>query len=77
MSIQDIITAIILVILCITFMIFVIAEIFRDRKRAAKHWEDESVKEWVGPIRNKLTEEIANEISERIKNIQEKEKKDE
>ena len=45
MSIQDIITAIILVILCITFMIFVIAEIIRDRKRAAKHWKDEEEKD--------------------------------
>ena len=44
MSIQDIITAIILVILCITFMIFVIAEIIRDRKRAAKQWKDEEDK---------------------------------
>lgn len=44
MSIQDIITAIILVILCITFMIFVIAEIIRDRKRAAKQWKDEEEK---------------------------------
>lgn len=41
MSIQDIIIAVILVILCITFMIFIIAEIIRDRKRAAKHWKDE------------------------------------
>lgn len=41
MSIQDIIIAVILVILCITFMIFIIAEIFRDGKRVAKHWEDE------------------------------------
>lgn len=44
MSIQDMITAIILVILCITFMIFVIAEIIRDRKREAKHWKDEEEK---------------------------------
>ena len=76
MSIQDIIIAVILVILCITFMIFIIAEVIRDGKRVAKHWDDESVKEWVGPIRNKQTEKIVNEISERIKNIQEKEKKD-
>lgn len=41
MSIQDIIIAVILVILCITFMIFVIAEVIRDGKRVAKQWKDE------------------------------------
>lgn len=44
MSIQDIITAVILVILCITFMIFIIAEVIRDGKRVAKHWKDEEDK---------------------------------
>lgn len=41
MSIQDIIIAVILVILCITFMIFIIAEVIRDGKRVAKQWKDE------------------------------------
>lgn len=41
MSIQDIIIAVILVILCITLMIFIIAEVIRDGKRVAKHWKDE------------------------------------
>ncbi len=41
MSIQDIIIAAILAILCITFLIFIIAEILRDAKHVAKHWEDE------------------------------------
>jgi preprotein translocase subunit SecY len=45
MSIQDIIIAVILVILCITFTIFIIAEIFRDGKRVAKHWKDEEDKD--------------------------------
>lgn len=40
MSIQDIIIAVILVILCITFMIFIIAEVIRDGKHVAKHWKD-------------------------------------
>jgi uncharacterized membrane protein len=40
MSIQDIIIAIILVILCITFMIFIIAEVIRDGKRVAKQWKE-------------------------------------
>jgi hypothetical protein len=75
MSIQDIITAIILVILCTTFMIFVIAEIIRDGKRVAKHWKDESVKEWVGPIKNKQTEKIVSDICKSIKKIQKEEDK--
>ena len=40
MSIQDIIIAVILVILCITFMFFIIAEVIRDGKRVAKHWKE-------------------------------------
>ena len=49
MSIQDIIIAVILVILCITFMIFIIAEVIRDGKRVAKHWkkfDEEDDEKW-------------------------------
>lgn len=44
MTIQDIIIAVTLVILCITFMIFIIAENIRDGKRSTKHWKDEEEK---------------------------------
>jgi large-conductance mechanosensitive channel len=44
MSIQDIIITVILAILCIAFLIFIIAEVIRDGKRVAKHWEDEEEK---------------------------------
>lgn len=51
MSIQDIIIAVILVILCITFMIFIIAEVIRaeqesSKKRINKAVDEEVAKYW-------------------------------
>jgi large-conductance mechanosensitive channel len=61
MSIQDIITEIILVILCITFMIFVIAKVIRAEQESSKKRINKAIDEDVAKYWEELNKEDKDE----------------